>query len=99
MSVIAELSIFPLSESTSLSPYVARVVSVINDSGLDYQLGPMGTCIEGPWDKVMDVVDRCFQELATDCNRIYLTLKIDYQKDKDRRLQSKVHSVQDKLSS
>jgi len=99
MSVIAELSIFPLSESTSLSPYVARVVSVISNSGLDYQLGPMGTCIEGPWDRVMEVVDRCFQELAADCSRIYLTLKVDYQQDKDHRLQSKVRSVQDKLAS
>ncbi len=99
MSVIAELSIFPLDASTSLSPYVARVVRIIKASGLDYQLGAMGTCIEGAWPQVLDVVDRCFQELEADCSRIYLTLKVDHHQDKEHRLTAKVRSVEDKLST
>ena len=99
MSVIAELSIFPLDKSTSLSPFVARAVNIISKSGLDYELGPMGTSIEGSWSEVMNLVDRCFQELEPDCSRIYLTLKVDHHKDKEHRLTAKVRSVEDKLST
>ena len=93
MSVLAELSIFPINQSISLSPYVSRAVKIIDQSGLDYKIGAMGTTIEGSWSEVMDVVDRCFQELSRDCNRIYLTLKIDYYKDRTGMLQHKVDSV------
>jgi uncharacterized protein (TIGR00106 family) len=98
MSVIAELSIFPLDKGVSLSPYVARAVQIIQQSGLAYEFGPMGTCMEGEWDKVMQTVTACFQDLAQDCTRISMSLKIDYVQDKNGRLQSKVSSVQEKIS-
>ena len=99
MSTIIELSIFPTDKGTSVSPYVARVLSVIKDSGLPYLLTPMGTCIEGDWSALMSVIDNCFQELQSDCNRIYLSLKADYRKGRHDGLQTKVASVEMKLSS
>ncbi len=98
MSVIAELSIFPLDKGVSLSPYVARAVHIVQQSGLAHEFGPMGTCIEGEWDTVMQTVTACFQDLAQDCTRISLSLKIDYVQGKTGRLQSKVASVQERLS-
>lgn len=47
MSVVIDFSIFPVDKGASVSPYVARVVQVIRDSCLPYQVTPMGTCIEG----------------------------------------------------
>ena len=63
MSVIVEFSIFPMDKGESLSPYVARALNVIQESGLAYELNPMGTCVEGEWSEVMALVDRCFQGL------------------------------------
>jgi len=97
MSVIVEFSIFPLDKGESLSPYVARVLRTIQDSGLRYELNPMGTCVEGEWNEVMALVDRCFQELEKDCNRINLSLKADFRKGPSGRMKSKVKSVQEKL--
>ncbi len=97
MSVIAELSIFPLDKGVSLSPYVARAVGIIEKSGLAREFGPMGTCIEGEWEEVMQVVSACFQDLAKDCTRISMSLKIDYRQGQAGRLQSKISSVQEKL--
>ena len=97
MSVIAELSIFPLDKGVSLSPYVARAVGIIEKSGLSREFGPMGTCIEGGWEEVMQVVSACFQDLAQDCTRISMSLKIDYRQGQAGRLQSKISSVQEKL--
>jgi len=97
MSVIVEFSIFPMDKSESLSPYVARALKLIQDSGLPYELNPMGTCVEGEWREVMALVDRCFQALEKDCNRINLSLKADYRKGPPGRLKSKVNSVKEKL--
>ena len=97
MSTIVEFSIFPLDKGESLSPYVARALKLIKDSGLPYELNPMGTCVEGEWREVMALVDRCFQALEKDCNRISLSLKADYRKGPAGRMKSKVVSVREKL--
>lgn len=97
MSVIVELSIFPMDKGESLSPYVARALKVIRDSGLPHQLGSMGTCIEGQWDEVMAVVSACFHELEKDCDRISVNLKVDYRKGADGRMVAKPVSVMEKL--
>jgi uncharacterized protein (TIGR00106 family) len=97
MSVIVEFSIFPLDKGESLSPYVARALKLIQDSGLPYELNPMGTCVEGDWNDVMALVDRCFQALEKDCNRISLSLKADFRKGPSGRMKSKVASVREKL--
>ena len=99
MSVIVEFSIFPMDKGESLSPYVARALKMIQDSGLPYELNPMGTCVEGEWGDVMALVDRCFQELQKDCNRINLALKADYRKGPAGRMKGKVESVKAKLES
>ena len=67
MSVIIDFSIFPVDKGESLSPYVARAVKIIKESGIPYHFGPMGTSIEGEWEEVVGVVDRCFRELEKDC--------------------------------
>jgi uncharacterized protein (TIGR00106 family) len=97
MSVVVEFSIFPMDKGESLSPYVARALKIIRDSGLPHELNPMGTCVEGEWQDVMSLVDRCFEELQKDCNRISLSLKADYRKGPAGRLKTKVASVEGKL--
>nr|WP_321255946.1 MTH1187 family thiamine-binding protein [uncultured Pseudodesulfovibrio sp.] len=97
MSVIIDFSIFPMDKgNNSLSPYVARVLHIIEQSGLAYQLGPMGTSIEGEWEDVMTVVDACYQELKDDSDRIFLNFKADCKKGRSNGLADKVRSVQDK---
>ena len=93
MSTLIDFSIFPVGKGESVSPYVARVVRIIRDSGLQYKLGPMGTTIEGEWDELMDVVNRCFKELKKDCARIYMSAKMDYRESGFNRMVSKVKSV------
>ena len=97
MSVIVEFSIFPMDKGESLSPYVARAFELIQDSGLPYELNPMGTCVEGEWHEVMALVDQCFRALEKDCNRINLSLKADYHKGPAGRMKAKVASVKGKL--
>ncbi len=99
MSVIVDLTIFPMDkQGSSLSPFVARVINVIRSSGLAHKLGPMGTAIEGEWDEVMKVVDKCYKELEPDCDRIYMTMKVDARKGRSDGMKTKIASVDEKVS-
>lgn len=96
MSVIVEISLFPIGKGESVSPYVARALDVIASSGLPHAPNPMGTCIEGEYDAVMDVVRGCYTALEADCERIYMTLKIDARKGRENGLRAKLDSVKEK---
>ena len=68
--VLLEFSMAPAGKGESVSEYVARILDVIDKSGVPYQLTPMGTILEGEWTQVMGVVTACFEALKADCNRI-----------------------------
>lgn len=95
--VLVFLTMIPLDKGPSFSPYVARVLDIIDTSGLNYAINPMGTVIEGDYEEVMDVIKRCFDFLQKDCDRISISMKIDYRKGKNSRLESKIDSVESVL--
>ncbi|MDO9083701.1 MAG: MTH1187 family thiamine-binding protein [Humidesulfovibrio sp.] len=99
MSVIVELSLFPLDKGQSVGAFVARAVGIIRQSGLACQLTPMGTCIEGEWDEVMAVVDGCFQALAADSERVCLTLTADWRRGRVDGMAAKTASVERALAA
>lgn len=92
--VLLEFSMSPMDKGASLSPYVARSLDIIDQSGLPYQLTPMGTIIEGEWDQVMAVVGACFAAMRTDCERIGAQIKIDYRAGAKSRMRSKIEAVE-----
>jgi uncharacterized protein (TIGR00106 family) len=92
--VLCELTMFPTDKGISVSPWVARILSIIDQSGLRYQLTPMGTIIEGEWDEALGVVGSCFRELEKDCDRINVSLKVDYRRGDESRLRRKVETVE-----
>ena len=96
MSVIVDFSMFPLDKGESLSSLVTRSLKIIDTSGLPYHLHAMGTSIEGEWDEVMEVVNRCYQEMSKHSNRVYLSLKADSRKGPLGRMQDKVAAVKPK---
>jgi uncharacterized protein (TIGR00106 family) len=96
MSVIIDLSIFPIGKGESVSDYVSKAFKIIKESGLAYKLGPMGTAIEGEWEEVMGVVNRCFEALKKDCPRVYMTIKADYRKGEFGRMEGKIKTVETK---
>ena len=97
MSVLIHFSMFPTDKGTSVSPYVAKSLRIIRESGLPHKLGPMSTAVEGEWGEVMAVVDKCFAELRKYCTRIYMTLQMDYREGAVNRIEGKIKSVEEKL--
>jgi uncharacterized protein (TIGR00106 family) len=92
--VLLEFSMSPLGKGESVAPYVARCLQVVAASGLDYQLHAMGTIIEGEWEQVFAVVQRCYEALKPDCERVTCAIKVDYRAGQSGRLRSKVERVQ-----
>lgn len=95
--VLLEFSMSPLGKGESVGKYVSRSLEIIDKSGLEYRLNPMGTVLEGEWDEVMDVVRQCYDRMQQDCNRISCSIKIDYRKGKNGRLSGKIESVEKRL--
>ena len=98
MSALVEFSMFPTEQTQSKSAFVARVLDIVDKSGLEYQLTPMGTIIEGETvEEVLAVINRAYAELQIDCDRVYSSIKIDYRKGPTGRLNKKTGSVEAKL--
>lgn len=95
--VLLEFSMSPLGKGESVGKYVSRSLDIIDKSGVDYRLNPMGTVLEGNWDDVFTVVRQCFDRMRKDCNRISCTIKVDYRKGHSGRLSNKVSSVEKHL--
>jgi len=95
--VLLEFSIAPVGQGESVSAHVARILDLIDRSGVPYQLTPMGTILEGEWADVMAVVTHCFETLAADFPRVGLHLKVDYRVGPPGRLQSKIAKVEQTL--
>jgi uncharacterized protein (TIGR00106 family) len=95
--VLLEFSMSPMDKGQSVSAYVARSLEIVEASGLDYRLHAMGTIVEGEIDQVLDVLRRCFDAMAADCDRVTCTAKLDFRRGHRGRLEAKVKSVEEKL--
>lgn len=95
--VLLEFSMSPLGKGESVSTYVSRSLEIIDRSGVEYRLNPMGTVLEGDWDEVFHVVRQCYERMKEDCNRVSCTIKVDYRKGHEGRLRGKVASVEKRL--
>jgi len=98
MSALIEFSMFPTEQTQSKSAFIARVLDIVDKSGLEYQLTPMGTIIEGETvEEVLSVINKAYEELQKDCGRVYSSIKIDWRDGPIGRLGKKVGSVEAKL--
>lgn len=98
---IVEVSIVPLGTAdTSLSGYVAKVIEVVIESGIKYEITPMGTILSGSLEEIFPVIlkmhERCFEEGV---RRVLTLIKVDDRRDKVLEPQDKVYSVRAKLGN
>ncbi len=94
---LLEFSVTPMGAGESVSKYVARCADLIDKSGLDYRMHAMGTVVEGDLPQLLDLVRRCVEAVAADCDRVSVSAKIDYRKGHPGALAAKVASVEKQL--
>ncbi len=99
---VVEISVAPLGTATpGVSDYVAACLELVADSGLVYQLNPMGTVIEGDIDEVFVLLRKMHEvPFGKGAERVSTLIKIDDRRDHGSHgLQGKIDSVLDKLKS
>ena len=73
------LQVIPNVADELVYPVVDKVIAMIGQSGLTYEVGPMETTVEGELDEMLEIVkkaqDICVKEGAT---RVISMVKIDY---------------------
>jgi len=95
--MLAEFSVVPLGKGESVGQYVAECLRIVQESGLDYRLNPMGTVLEGGYDEVMAVIRRCHMAVVSICPRVITTVKIDDRVGAAGMMERKVRSVEEKV--
>lgn len=93
--MLAELTIIPLGRGQHISSAIAPAISLIERSGLPYQLTPSGTCIEGDWDRVMPLIRRCHDRVRQSSPHVITMIKIEDEEGQNQKLSRNISSVQE----
>lgn len=95
--VVAEVTLVPVGTGEpGVSGYVKAAAEAIENSGLKCDVNPMGTTVEG------ESVEEVFAALVSareavfemGVDRVYMVLKMDERRDKDRSAEDMTRSVQ-----
>ncbi|MDI9644196.1 MAG: MTH1187 family thiamine-binding protein [Candidatus Verstraetearchaeota archaeon] len=100
-TVIVEFSVIPVGTGgTSLSGYVAKAYEAIERSGVRHQLTPMGTVFEASsLEEALEVIKAAHEAVfEVGSRRVITSIKIDDRRDKERTMEGKVRSVNERLN-
>jgi len=94
--VIAEIHIFPFgTATTSLSRYIAACIDIVRQAqDITYQITAMGTIIQGPLGRVLELAQKMHEVPFTmGVKRVVTSINIDDRRDKAITIESKVKAV------
>ena len=95
--MLAELSIIPVGGNPHSSAELAKVLKLVEKSGLPYQLTPSATCIEGEWDQIMPLIRQCHERARKDSAHIVTFIKLEEDDGERDKLTRNVTSVEEKM--
>lgn len=95
--MLVEFSIIPVGGGESIGEEIAKVLDIVDKSGLRYRAGSMGTVIEGEWDEVMSTIRQCHEAVRGEGKRIFTSLTVDDRPGKADRITEKLASVERRL--
>ncbi len=92
---VAFLIVSPIDRGSSLSRYVKKAIDAVKDSGLEYQVTPMGTVIQSEdLQSIFDCSRAAVEAVRKEgSERISLSLKVDIRYDKDIDFRTKMEAV------
>lgn len=101
---IVDVVVIPVgTEGPSVSQYIAEIQTALEkfkkQGTIDYQLTPMNTLIEGELEDLFHVI-KVIHELPFNkgLDRVCTNIRIDDRRDKKRKMNDKITSVQKHLS-
>ncbi|PKK84527.1 MAG: hypothetical protein CVT49_02830 [candidate division Zixibacteria bacterium HGW-Zixibacteria-1] len=95
--MLIQFSMFPVGKKESASAEVAKIINIIDKSGLSYKTSAMSTVVEGEWEAIMKLINKCRLQMRRNNNRVYMVMTMDDRKGAKKRLTGKVESLERKL--
>ncbi len=95
--MIVQFSIVPLGKGPGIGDDVAKVLKIVDNSGLSYKITPMGTVVEGSWDDVMGLIKKCHSIVLESGERVLSSIIIDDRKQRENMMEEKIRSVEKRL--
>lgn len=95
--MLVELSIVPLDHGLHMKAEIARVIDLIDQSGINYQLTAMGTLLEGSPDQIWTMLRQCHETIAQTSSRVLTRIVIDDKRESQGQLKQKVKDVEEAL--
>jgi len=92
--MLVELTINPLGRGTHLSKDLAEVLKIVDASGLPYTLTPFGTCIEGEWEQVMELVKQCHIQAKSLSHHVITSIQIEDEDRAANKLEENIAAVE-----
>lgn len=92
--MLASFSVLPVGVGEALSEHVAKIIAMIDESGLDYRLGAMETTVEGDEVAVMDLIMKCHRAAREFAPRVLTSITLDDRRGATGRLTGKIDDVE-----
>jgi len=92
--MLVEFRLTPIGTGEETKELLAKAVALVEKSELDYQLTAMGILLEGQWEEVIFVIQKCHEELKKFADRVVTDILIDDRKDLHGRLKGNVLEVE-----
>jgi uncharacterized protein (TIGR00106 family) len=93
--IVADVSVVPMGEGTSVSALVRKAVKALDGSGLKTMHGPMSTSLEAEsLDQLFLAVRKAHEAVfSAGAKRVVTTVKIDDRRDRRHSMASKMDAV------
>ncbi|MFQ5636420.1 MAG: MTH1187 family thiamine-binding protein [bacterium] len=92
--MLAHVQFVPVGTGDEIKEMLAKAMTIVDKSELDYQLTAMGLIIEGDWDEIMAIIRKCHQEIMNFADRLSTSIMIDDRKDMTNRLKKNVLEIE-----
>jgi uncharacterized protein (TIGR00106 family) len=92
--MVVEFSIVPLGRSEELAEPVAKVLDIVDRSGLPYKVTAMGTIVEGEWEAVFGLIKDCHARMRRQAGRVLTHIAVDDREGAAGRLEGKVNDAE-----
>lgn len=97
---IMEISVVPVGTGKpSVSEYVVDAIKVLEERGIKYQVGPMGTVAEAGIEDLLEAAKAMHNSIFfhDEVKRVVTTIRIDDRRDVENTIERKVKSLKEKV--
>lgn len=81
MDVMVEFTLESVEHEDHLSEQIAECAEIVDEAGLEYEIGATGTAIQGELERVLETIAKCHQALGEDGRRVKSVVQLDARED------------------